>query len=281
MGSFLCTDGHFLNNISPVGGAIFGFDNFHSSIIFRNNSFFNNSAENSIVSILNTNLTFQNCIFLNNVNNLFLLESSNIILNQSSIENHSFINQQYGCLVNEILFSNIYIIDSILNNVNSLKGGLFFCDYCNLFLQKSLFKYLKSNDGVGPLILSYFSNISSLDTSFQIYDFNLFFLKNGSLLIINNSFMNENQTIQSNSKLGTIYCDSCQNSYINQSFFSGNKNSAIGAIAFYSSNDIKLNNSYINIFKIAVFALLRYLIKTLKSYLYSLFVLLTFAHFQS
>ena len=247
VGKFICADSVFLNNFAPAGGVIFGLDNIPSTIIFNNVSFFNNSAGNFLVSILNTNLTLNHCNFKENVNNLFLLESSYMMFYQSSILNHTCINQEYGCLANEISGSELYVIDSIVNHILSLKEGLIYSFSCKFFAERSFFQNLDSNNGVGPFLLSYYSIVSSFATSFKNYDINCIYVNNGSLIITNNSFINDNQVFKDNSKsnYGTIYCDFCQDFSINQSIFSGNKNSIIGTIALFSSSNINYINNCI------------------------------------
>ena len=235
VGNFVCTDSVFLNNFAATGGVIFGLDNIPSRIFFQNVSFFNNSAETFLFSVLNTNISFQNCIITENINNIFLLESSYIMFNQSTIVNHSCINQLSGCLANDIMSSYLYFTDSIINHVNSLKDALIYSDSCILFMERSLFKDISSSNGVGPFLLAYSSIISSFYTSFENYDINLFYIQNGSLSIVDNSFINENKTFKTSSKsiYGVIYCDLCQDSFINRSTFSGNNNSIIGLIVSF------------------------------------------------
>ena len=245
--SFLCKNSVIEDNFSPDGAIIFGIDDLPSTIIFQNVSFFNNSAENYLISILNTNLILENCIFIENFNNLFFLESSSVKFDQSIIQNHICTVLQYGCFADETETSDVYIINSIMNLVSSVMGGIIYTDTSNLFIEESFFSDIKANNALGSFLLSTDSHISSVNASFQNYDVNFFNLENVSLIISNNTFNNGNNIFEDIAIIsyGTIYCESCQNSTINNSFFSGNGNAQTGTLTFVSETISLLNTTYL------------------------------------
>ena len=68
----------FEENYANEGGLIFAFDNPTSVITFENSVFFNNSAENFLISLMNTEISIKNVTFARNNDNIFLLKKFNL-----------------------------------------------------------------------------------------------------------------------------------------------------------------------------------------------------------
>ena len=198
----------------------------------------------------NTDLIIKNVTFSNNENNLFLITNCNLTFENSSLLHHICSSIDFGCFIKGVQNSRIYLLSSLISNViSNFQGGIIYLDESLIFIENSSFSDLRVFTCEGSCILSTISLITILNSKFIDYDGNCIYQTQGSLSIekiIFDNFQNKNSSSKIFGEYGTVFCDSCENLNINNSYFYENHNVQIGGAITLISTIYQYNVYIIN-----------------------------------
>lgn len=231
----------FINqSYSLQGGLIYAINNFFEKSYFTNVTFSFADGDVDIMSLSNTDLTFESCYFLKNSNKMGTIIESTITIINSKILEHS------GNLFFCYYFSRIRIENSILIGVKGANEESMYFEESVLEIKNSLFKDIENKKTTSSISSGVLSKFYITNGTFLSYKFNCFSIKNSDFFANLSLFNNTNYEKQANLKpgeFGTIFLDSCL-IQINSTLFIGNKNVMKGAgISIISSpNNKEISN---------------------------------------
>ena len=269
----LITNSYFKNNRAPDGSVIWAFDVFQVPVTLINCTFEENSALFTMIDFSYSNLNMINCTFINNINPVIYLKSSNVTISNFKAINNTCDTLQLGCIISSDGFSTMRISSFFVENMKSFRtepGALYLID-SKLTIEKSHFSHC-SSIGFGTCIYAQNSDINITQTNFSNYYPSCIYLYEGNLslneiqmsnsFLINSpliSFYSENIHIMSSiffnntgdDQGGALFFQNNANSEINKAFikycnFSNNS-------AIYNGGSIVLNNQYAELFKCSFF----------------------------
>ena len=238
-----------MNNTSIEGGLLFTLENPDIEIKVEFCSFVNNSADFSIFSLENSFLSISNSVFHNNLNTLFSLTESRILLNNLSLVQQICSENQLGCLIVSEKKSSIFISNCVFHKVSSFKEGLLYLMNSEIVIENSKLEDFYCEKFEGNCIMAYSSKLSIQRTFFTNFDYNCLFLKNSELAILQSEFrLSFLHPSQNSLNFGAIYCEDCLALEILDSFFENFHDIFKGAAIELLANEIfskEIKSSYI------------------------------------
>ena len=230
---------NFSQGFARFGGISCFIENYNIQSTFTNCIFINNSALDTLIDLTNSQIIISGSTIENN-SNIFLSASaaSQIIFQDSQIENHVCNVNDVGCLLNAYDNSIITINGVTLFNLLSLVGeGTIYSDGAEINLINSRFYGLKNINYIGSCVSLYSSILMVDNSSFEGYDLNCIFSTKKSQIEVSFSNFTQNNYQFSTyiNEYGTIFCEDCLVFYVNLSFFEYNSNISLGSGIYLTS----------------------------------------------
>lgn len=224
-GNLLIENSFIDNSISDEAGILYILNNFFNNILIINCIFKNNYGYSSLINSENGFIEIRNSTFYKNINILFLMYDSTIMIKNSIIkklECQIFIS---GCVISTIL-SYIIIENSKINEINHINFGFgIYLQFSEIYIYDCILNDLQNLKHQGSCLMSEISNIYITNAQFQNYDVNCLFLDKSLIHIIKTYFFNNNSiTIDRKFfQFGTFYCLYCIDLNIIDSIFLNNQ----------------------------------------------------------
>ena len=229
---------NFTQNTAETGGIFHCLENYASSITIVNSNFNGNAGSNNLFNLMLTTVKMNECIFSNNLNTIFSLTESVLVLNHIEILNHTCNNLVSGCMINSIQDSIITSEDVIISKMNNIfEEGTIYLESSSGTFSSMDFKILANLKSIGSCFDLSSSYIFIDNSSFTSYDTNCVYAENSIVNINNGYFNNENAKVdllqfgakyENLIKYGTIFCKSCLNFSISKTFLINNNLSDYG-----------------------------------------------------
>lgn len=235
-----------IRSIKANYGAVISAKEF-TEIEFINCTISQNYAGSNLFDIIDSKLFLEKITISNNINNLFSVVRSSIILTDILIINHSCMIVSQGCLLYVFDNSQIYIINSVFNKVESMEKDNIFLFESSLNISMVSFTFTNTKVKKGSCFSGVSSNISVNSTYFSFFDGNAIYLEN-SVISLSNSlvidFLNKSKLSEKN-KFGAFVCLDCFEIKIENCSFLNNKGVKGGAVYLIDSTRIESKEKYI------------------------------------
>lgn len=247
---YLIINSTFKNNFANTGGILHGLENYHSTITIISSNFFNNSCEENLFNLMDSNLIIKNTNFSNNSNILFGPLRTTLFLDSVSISSHKCNGYAFGCIMNAqnslLKAENLKIFES----QNYFQEGIMYLEDSVIESKKITFQSINNNKHIGSCFDIKNTQLFVDEGNFSLYDSNCIYAINSSIYLNNSLFDNE-QFVKVSHDIylhGSIYCYLCYNFAVFNSIFKNNTLSEnAGGIALVSQNVNILSALLINV----------------------------------
>lgn len=234
---------NFTNNSAISGGLFHCYENYDSEIVIILTTFSGNSAIDNLFNLLTIFLRIISSYFYDNINTLFSLEESSLLIEKVEIFNHFCNNFVIGCALNAVKNSKIFFTFVNFSEINNIEeeGNIFlefsYGEFYNLYLTN-----MRDQKKQGSCFNLKSSKIILNNSFFSNYDFNCIYGINVSLYLDFVFFDNRdrvNETLKNDNfnPFGSIYCENCLRILIFNCMFIMNKNSYYGGALSFLSYD--------------------------------------------
>lgn len=243
----------FNGNFANEGGIVHSLEDYKSIITISDSIFLNNDGEFNLFTGIDSNFLVSDSKFINNANMVFSLTRSTLVLNGINIYNHLCSKKYKGCISNG-LETHMTINNLTLYDINTTLE-----DAAGFYLENSFgeftninFNYMQSSKRIGNCFYLLNSTLVLNFGKFQNHEQNCLNAQNSTLLL-NNTFFNNENTLKRLPSIyfwfGTIYCESCLQFILTNSFFNMNHLGSLGgAISLYSNiNDYSISAKFYNV----------------------------------
>ena len=217
----------YIRSSKSLYGAVFYVSEFSEAII-QNSEITGSLTAGTIFDISTSIFTILDSKISNNLNNMFLLTQSKLILLRTAVLNHSCFSKIQGCIIFAQLESNITIVSLKVNNVTSITDDLILVISSHASFNELIFELISSEKEVGSCIGSVDSIIYLKDSNFKYYLGNCLNFKNSNIFseALSLSYNLPNMSVKNN---GAFFCINCDILFIINSTFENNKNVNNGA----------------------------------------------------
>lgn len=215
-----------LNSYGYYGGVIYIED--FAVLYFNDCEILGAQTLGTIIDIDNSFLSITNNKISTTFNNLFLIVSSEILINGMIISNHTCNTRIQGCILTAQVGSNIRILNATIMNINSRTSNNIYLESSIAIINKLYINNTMNEQKEGCCIGSKESELDIRGSEFQNYLGNCLNIQTSNLRI-NNSFFHANQFETNSFNLGAFYCLDCESYIIEASNFSFNQHVVKGA----------------------------------------------------
>ena len=224
-----------------MGALFFSRDNYDKISSVSNCTFYQNSADFTLIDVDLAIFQINDSFFFNNTDIAFFAINSNLLIYNITIMNHTC-KSIHGCIFSLNENSSLILINSTFENIYNFQneGNMLFdsslAKFHNIFMRNITNFYR-----LGNCISSYSSNLSIFSSYYNNYSANCIY-SISSNLVVQNSFFNGIKSENSLSSYGAIYCLNCIKSQIVNNTFEFNSNIFEGG-CLHLINDIKNNDN--------------------------------------
>ena len=183
----------------------------------------------------------------NNINNFFSIFRSSLILIDILFLNHSCPIISQGCILYAFGNSQINIMSSFFDKVESIEKDNIFIFESSLNMSEVSFSFTNTKVKKGSCFYGIYSDIAINSTYFSFFDGNAIFLENSNISLLN-SFVNDNvnrSKLNNKNKFGAFVCIDCLELKIENCSFVNNKGVRGGAMYLLDTGQIESNIKYI------------------------------------
>lgn len=237
--SFQLINSYIIDSKSSYGGIISAKE--FTVITIYNCTFTQNYGDANLFDIIESSLSMENVTIKNNLNNLVLASRSIIVLKEILIKDHTCSIVSQGCIINAFGSSQITILSSVFENVQSLERDNIFIHESSLNLSKVSFTLTTTQIKKGSCISGIDSSVQINYAYFSYFDGNAIYLENSALSLSNSVVMDYGNTskLAERNKFGALVCLDCFEITIENTSFVGNKGVKGAAIYLYDSGRIE------------------------------------------
>ena len=213
-----------------MGSLFYSRDNYEHISIISNCSFYQNSADFSLIDVDLSIFHIINSTFVNNTNiGFYIIQSSLLLMSNITFSNHQC-EILGGCILSLKENSTLILTSSSFENTHNFQDEAnFFVEFSNATFDRIKMKNVSNANEIGACLSSFSSNIAIISSYFDNYSFNCIY-STTSIFSIENSFFS-NKMYKNNKSLkkyGIIYCLSCNRLNILNSSFECSLNNLMG-----------------------------------------------------